>query len=342
MLMISDDGLPERVGDLEIVNRIGSRSISCVFHDIDGTHSRIRQWEPIMSRVLHTVIKDGIPAEMDSSQAVEQVSQMVGTEPLPETDRFCVESAGLSAITQMEWAIRRGIEEGTVKVDGTDFDDRSRRINTEVICGIWQGQETHDFEESESIKAFLKVHTPKLFLFYEQVLNHACRNRNLELAATDPESWRIAGSLEFIRALHQHGIKNYFVTGSVVQTDAQGKIAGGIYEEVLTLGFEIGAGQMVEAIFGSRWDQRMPKNEVIRNLCLQLDIDARNLLVIGDGRTEIKIGVDIGAVTISRLAPDADRLRDLHRELGTNYIMVDFLEASVSQLMPALYPNRDS
>jgi len=55
-------------------------------------------------------------------------------------------------------------------------------------------------------------------------------------------------------------------------------------------------------------------------------IDPAEVLVIGHGRTEIKAGVEMGAVTIRRLPRDAKRPRELHKDLGTNYILEDYTD----------------
>ena len=62
----------------------------------------------------------------------------------------------------------------------------------------------------------------------------------------------------------------------------------------------------------------------MKALCREENIDPANVLVIGDGRSEISAGVGMGAITISRLPLDATRQRELHRELGTNLILPDF------------------
>ena len=38
------------------VNEYKSRDIKYAFHDVDGTHSLIRTWQPVMSAVLSDVI----------------------------------------------------------------------------------------------------------------------------------------------------------------------------------------------------------------------------------------------------------------------------------------------
>ncbi len=104
-------------------------------------------------------------------------------------------------------------------------------------------------------------------------------------------------------------------------------------EEVNAVGFEIGPGKIVESLQGSSWDRKMPKEEVMRELFTQESIDPAAVLVTGDGRTEIKAGADMGCVTISRLPADALRQRELHRELGTNYILPDWTGPLLAELI---------
>ena len=49
---------------VEVVRPIKGRKIVCAFHDIDGTHSLIRNWPPVMSRVLYDTIVNGIPENL--------------------------------------------------------------------------------------------------------------------------------------------------------------------------------------------------------------------------------------------------------------------------------------
>lgn len=298
-----------------IVNPVNGRPIICAFHDIDGTHSLIRNWPPVMSRVLHDTAVNGIPADITSEENIDRLVSLCAVEPLEETDRFCVESAGLSALTQMEWAIRRNQE--------LTCGPYHSAVNSEIIRLIWQGEEKFEhFNEPQPYLDYLAEVTPKLFWVYEQVLNRFCRDKNLAGARQNPDKFLVGGSMEFMKYLRDHGIKNYFVTGAVVDKSIVPPM--GMYEEVLALGFEIGQGKMVEDILGSTWDEKIPKDEVMRRLVEQLGIDGENVLVIGDGRSEISAGVKLGAVTVSVLPESAVRQRALHRELGTNMILQDF------------------
>ena len=308
----------------EIINKVENREIVCAFHDIDGTHSLIRNWPPVMSRVLYDTAVNGIPENLESEENINRLVEICGVEDLEETDRFCIESAGLSALTQMEWAIRRNQE-----LTGGKYNSE---INSEIIKRIWAGEEKFEnFDEPEEYLDYLNEKTPKLFWVYEQVLNRFCRDKNLKEAKENPEKFLIKGSMEFMNYLKSKGIKNYFVTGAVVDKSIVPPM--GMYEEVLGLGFEIGEGKLVEDIYGSTWDEKIPKEEVMRRLLKELGIKGENVLVLGDGRSEISAGVSFGAVTVSILAEGSARQRELHTELGTNMIISDYTSADLKEII---------
>lgn len=297
-----------------IVNEFENAEILYAFHDIDGTHSLIREWPPVMSICLYDVIANGLGDDFDSEENTKRLIELAGTEALEETDRFCVESAGLSALTQMEWAIRRSVEEGNIKVNC----DKS--VNSQIIKRIWKGEEIFDdLPETDEMNELLTEKTPRLFKLYEAVLNGYCRDKNLEKAKQNPESFQVEGSMEFMKFLKEHGVKNYFVTGAVVEKGM------GMYEEVETLGYKIGKGELIENIYGSTWTEKMPKEAVMKKLIDDLGINGKNVLVVGDGRAEISAGAQMGSVVISRLPQTAKYQRKLHKELGTNIIVEDYL-----------------
>ena len=289
--------------------------IKYAFHDIDGTHSLIRDWPPVMSICLYDVIINGLPQDFDSSKNQKRLISLAGTKKLPETDRFCIESAGLSALTQMEWAIRRAVQEGNIKVN-CDKD-----TNAQIIDRINNGNEYYDdLPETQEMSQMLKMQTPRLFKLYEQVLNGFCRDKNLVKAKKNPNEFRIKGSMDFLQFLKDNGVKNYFVTGAVVEKGM------GMHEEVEALGYKIGKDELVEDIIGSTWTEKMPKDMVMKKLLKELGVKGENVLVIGDGRAEIQAGVQMGAFVVSRLPENADFQRELHKKLGTNIIIKDFCD----------------
>ena len=304
-----------------VINPFDTREIKYAFHDIDGTHSLIRDWPPVMSICLYDVIANGIDEDFDSKENEIRLINLAGKEKLEETDRFCVESAGLSALTQMEWAIRRSVEEGNIKVN-CDKD-----TNSEIIKRIWNGEEYYDdLPETDEMNALLTEKTPRLFKLYEAVLNGYCRDKNLEEAKKNPDKFRIAGSMEFMRFLKDNGVTNYFVTGAVVEKGM------GMHEEVEGLGYKIGTGSLVEDIIGSTWTEKMPKDMVMKKLLKELDVDGKNVLVVGDGRAEIAAGAEMGSVVISRLPQSAQYQRKLHKKLGSNIIVEDYLNEDLMKM----------
>lgn len=298
-----------------VVKDFGKRKIEYAFHDIDGTHSLIRDWPPVMSICLYDVIENGLPEGFDSEENVKRLIALAGTKVLPETDAFCVESAGLSALTQMEWAIRRSVQEGRIAVS-CNYD-----TNAQIIERINNGVEYYDdLSETPEMNEMLKKQTPRLFKLYEAVLNGYCRDKNLALARENPEHFRVKGSCDFLEYLHKNGVKNYFVTGAVVEKGM------GMQVEVEALGYSIGKGQLIEDIIGSTWTEKKPKDAVMKDLIKNLGISGENILVVGDGRAEIQAGVELGAVVISRLPQSAKYQRELHKKLGTNAIIEDFTD----------------
>ena len=289
--------------------------IKYAFHDIDGTHSLIRDWPPVMSICLYDVIINGLPEDFDSVGNQNRLISLAGTKVLPETDQFCIESAGLSALTQMEWAIRRSVQEGKINVKC------DMQTNSQIIERINKGIEYYDdLPETIEMTEMLKEQTPRLFKLYEAVLNGFCRDKNLIKAKENPEKFRIKGSMEFLQFLKDNDVKNYFVTGAVVEKGM------GMHQEVETLGYKIGKDELVEDIIGSTWTEKMPKDMVMQKLLKELDVKGENVLVIGDGRAEIQAGVEMGAFVVSRLPENADFQRDLHKKLGTDIIINDFCD----------------
>lgn len=304
-----------------ILNKFEDRNILYAFHDIDGTHSLIREWPPVMSICLYDVIINGLSPDFDSLENQKRLIELAGKEPHPETDRFCIESAGLSALTQMEWAIRRCVEEGNMQIAC------NAENNSAIIKRIWSGEEYYDdLPDTAEMTDMLTEMTPRLFKLYEAVLNGYCRDKNLEIAKKEPDRFIVPGSMEFMKLLYNNGVKNYFVTGAVVEKGM------GMHEEVEALGYNIGKGKLIEDIIGSTWTEKMPKDMVMNKLIKEMNIDPRNVLVVGDGRAEISAGVSMNALCISRLPADASYQRKLHLELGSNIVIEDYLSKELAEI----------
>ena len=91
-------------------------------------------------------------------------------------------------------------------------------------------------------------------------------------------------------------------------------------------------GEIVEDILGSTWTEKMPKEMVMKKLREDLGVDGKNVLVVGDGRSEIYAGAEMGALVISRLPKTAQYQRKLHNELGANIIVEDYLNNDLYEI----------
>jgi len=324
---IDDTRIPEG-SNITINKRLdGPREITHVIHDIDGTHSLIRDWPPVMSLSMWYGMNCGFSEDYDSAENLAKMVAKVG-EPLEEFDDITRFFNGYSAITQLEYGIRRGIEEGTIPADKLTLTDEDRAANSAVLERLRSGQERYyDIKERPEVIEFIDSVTPRLFRFYEDLLYKASRDKNTEDARTNPERWRVPGSLEFIAHLYNLGLENHFVTGAVVYE------GGGMREEVEVCGYEIGPGKIMESLEGSSWDEKLPKDEVMARIFKERNLDPRNVLIVGDGRTEIKAGVTMGCPTISRLPADDARQREVHSELGVNYIVLDYTDSALMQMI---------
>ena len=110
-------------------------------------------------------------------------------------------------------------------------------------------------------------------------------------------------------------------------------------EEVEVCGYEIGPGKIMESLEGSSWDEKLPKDEVMARIFEERNLNPCNVLIVGDGRTEIKAGAEMGSPTISRLPIEDKRQRKVHSELGVNYIVPDYTDPALMQM---IYKAKDS
>ena len=321
MIIYPESALPS----IELVTSFEPREIVCAFHDIDGTHSLIRDWVPVMTLTTGYTARYGLPPD-DLAEAILLIMAHEREDFFVSHD-FSIESAGLSALTQMEWAIRCGIQNGVIERSDVD-----PAVNRQIIDGIWAGRETFpEIHEDPALTAWLQEKSSNLFRIYEKILLLMSRDRNLADARIHPDRWRVPGSMEFLRFLKDCGIPNYFVTGAVVEK-LPGGYAGTMYEEVAALGYEFGKDELLAGLEGSEWNLKLPKVDIMRNLARKLGLDPKNILFVGDGRSEIDAGRSMGGITISRLPADAQRARTIHRSLKTNFILEQYDLGDISKL----------
>lgn len=316
---------PEKISSpIELVTPFEKRQITHAFFDIDGTCSLIREWVPVMALVTGFVARNGMPDLTDPREIAAQISTG-SPEDFPEGFRFAVESAGLSALTQMEWALRCAAENGKLRLPALN-----KAVNRQIIEAIWQGEELFDDHiETPELRKTLAEKSSILFKAYEILLLSMCRDRNLAAARKDPQRFLVPGIVEFMSFLRDHGVRNYFVTGAVVEPDGTGTM----FEEIEALGLAPAPGGLAERLIGSSWNEKLPKDKIMEQLVLSEGISGKSLLVVGDGRSEVAAGVKLGALVISRLNNNDLRQREIHRRLHTNMIIDHYDMQTISAFM---------
>ena len=138
-----------------VVNKFEDTEILYAFHDIDGTHSLIRDWPPVMSICLYDVIEKGLADRatliMDGHEKMKKYAQ-------PETaDVICFNFGYLpggdhSIATRAESSIR-AIEEGLSLL----------KINGIMNLCIYSGGDT-GYEERDAILEYVKELDTKKWL----------------------------------------------------------------------------------------------------------------------------------------------------------------------------------
>ena len=328
MLTVDPAKIPSTV---ELVTEFEKRQITHAFFDIDGTCSLIREWVPVMALVTGYVAQNGLPDCTTAREMAEQISTRQ-PEEFPEGFRFAVESAGLSALTQMEWALRCAADRDKLELPGLD-----KELNRQIISGIWNGEEVFDeLGEPVELLKLLAAKSTLLFKAYEILLLSMCRDRNLAAARKDPERFLVPGIKEFMSALRDCGVRSYFVTGAVVEPDGTGPM----FEEIEALGLAPSPGGLAERLIGSTWNEKLPKDKIMEKIAREEGISGQNLLVIGDGRSEISAGVKLGALVISRLGKNDLRQREIHKKLRTNLIIDHYDMQELSAFMEELGKGR--
>jgi phosphoglycolate phosphatase-like HAD superfamily hydrolase len=121
-----------------------------------------------------------------------------------------------------------------------------------------------------------------------------------------PEDYRIKGSYEFMENLYHRGIDIYIASGTD-DVDVQ--------REVQSIGIK----QFVKHVAGAPpLKVDCSKKAVIENLMEDQGLKGNELLLVGDGKVEISLGVDAGAITLGVATDEINRC-------GVNYLKRDKL-----------------
>jgi len=144
------------------------------------------------------------------------------------------------------------------------------------------------------------------------------RLRRLETGEDRPEQYLIAGAVAFLQILKQNGITVYLASG----TD---------HNDVLHEAGVLGVADLFSEIKGAPVRQvACSKEAVLRMLLEESGLPGEQLLVVGDGKVEISLGVENGAFTLGA-ATDEVHLRGLNpikrerlKKAGADAIVGDF------------------
>lgn len=132
---------------------------------------------------------------------------------------------------------------------------------------------------------------------YNQRLLKIVKTRTDKLLSGElsPEDYRIKGSYEFLEDLHHRGIDIYIASGTD-DIDVQREVES------------IGVKQFAKHIAGApHLKVDCSKESVIKNLMENQGLKGSELLLIGDGKVEISLGVTAGAITIGAATDEINR-----------------------------------
>lgn len=128
-------------------------------------------------------------------------------------------------------------------------------------------------------------------------VNH--RIHKLETGAESPAKYLVAGAVEFLHMLRNAGITAYLASG----TD---------HKDVLHEAAILGVADLFSVIKGAPERQAAcSKEAVLKTLLEGNGISGDSLLLVGDGKVEISLGVENGAYTLGA-ATDEENLRGIN------------------------------
>lgn len=155
---------------------------------------------------------------------------------------------------------------------------------------------------------------------YNAALMEAIDSRLRELeAGGSRERWLVPGSREYLCLLKEAGVRIYIASG----TDE---------EDVRREAALLGIAEFAEEIHGAPHRRKdCSKEAVIRGILQNGGLRGRELLVAGDGRVEIELGREAGALTIgiaslelrSGTGMNHEKLQKLQKA-GADYLAADF------------------
>lgn len=141
----------------------------------------------------------------------------------------------------------------------------------------------------------------------------------LERGELNPSDFLVNGSYEFLEKLKSEEITIYIASGTD-DVDLQ--------KEVRLLGID----KFVKRAMGApRRKKDCSKEAVIKDILNNSEVLGEHLLVVGDGKVEIQLGNEVGAVTIGVASDEINKNGKFNtakyeklKKAGANYIVADF------------------
>jgi len=145
------------------------------------------------------------------------------------------------------------------------------------------------------------------------------RVKQLEEGYANPDDYLIMGVKDFIRALHEMGLTIYVASG----TD---------HKDVVREAAALGLNDYFSQIAGAPEKRAdCSKEAILRLLIKDMGLKGEELLVVGDGKVEIALGVEAGAITLGAATNEVERRginpvkRRRLKNAGAHAIVGDFL-----------------
>lgn len=198
-----------------------------------------------------------------------------------KVDKFIDESTGIQTILQMKWLASEVEKSGREPLD------------------IWE---------------YKKMYNDRLMLDIKRKLSE------LEYGKASPSDYLMAGSVEFLEALKNKGVKIFVASG----TD---------HPDVVNEATALGVIKYFDEIKGAPLhEESCSKDAVIRRLLSEGGFSGDDLAVCGDGKVEIALGKESGARAIGLASNETKRCgvdetkRKRLLNAGADIICGDFLE----------------
>lgn len=145
------------------------------------------------------------------------------------------------------------------------------------------------------------------------------RIHQLETGEVDPSSFFVRGSREFLELLKSRGVEIYIASGT---DDVDLQHEAGL----------LGVTPLVSGVKGAPHRKKdCSKAAVIRDLMDSRQLSGKELMVVGDGKVEICLGNEVGAVTVGVATRETNMDGTFHpkkliklRQAEADYIVADF------------------